>query len=111
VEDRADAVAVPAFDDEEVLLGAGGGDFGAGAEAQGVAVLGERGEVSGAAFGEAGEAFFLDPGDERVGLEVVEQGLGEGRVLVEGGRFSTRRGLPFGIVFTACAQTGQGRRA
>jgi hypothetical protein len=66
------------------LLGAGGGDFGAGAEAQGVAVLGEPGEVAGAAFGEAGEGFFLDPGDELVGLEMVGQGLGEGRFLVEG---------------------------
>ena len=84
---RTERMASPFQDvhNKEVLLGAGGGDFGAGAEAQGVAVFGRAWRGGGAGFGEARQRLLLDPGDELVGLEVVGQGLGEGRFLVEGG--------------------------
>ena len=41
--------------------------------------------MSRAGFGQAGQGFFLDPGDELVGLEVVGQGPGEGGLLLEAG--------------------------
>ena len=40
-----------------------------------------------AGFGKADESFFLDPGDELVGLQVVGEGFGEGGVAVEGEAF------------------------
>jgi hypothetical protein len=40
--------------------------------------------VAGAGFGQTSQGFFLDPGDELVGLQVVGEGFGEGGVAVEG---------------------------
>jgi len=97
----SDAVAVPASTTKK-SCSARRGDLGAGAEAQGVAVL--ESLASGERLRQAGEGFFLDPGDELVGLRWSDRVLARAESLSRVARFSTRdaaRTRDFSVAWTS----------